>query len=251
MEPIAEIRNVTKVFHKDGRSRTVLDGVSLQVRRGECVGLIGPSGAGKSTLARVMARFSDVTAGRILFRGQDITRCRGKALRDVYRHMQMIFQSPAASFDPRRTLGSSMEEGLKNFGFSAGERRDIVSRILAQCGLSEDIVSKYPHEVSGGQCQRAAAARAIAVGPDLLLCDEVTSSLDVTTQKQMMDLLLSLKKRRRMSFIFICHHAALAQQFCDRIAVMDGGKIVEEGPADDVIFHPRHSCTRKLIEASL
>lgn len=251
MKAILEVQHVTVLFPQAGKYRTVLDDVSLSVGYGESLGLVGASGAGKSTLAKVIARFSDVLAGRILFRGRDITHLTGKERRRIYRYMQMIFQSPASSFDPRRTLGSGIGESLKNRGIPAGERETIVGRALEQCGLDPGIACRYPHEVSSGQCQRAAVARAVAAGPEFILCDEATSSLDVTTQAQIIDLLLQLKHQNRLSFLFICHNLAVAQKFCDRIAVMHDGKIVEEGFTDHIISHPACEYTKQLIDAAL
>ena len=163
----------------------------------------------------------------------------------------MVFQTPAESFDPRRTLGDGIGESLRNRGLSAsGTRRETV-RLLGLCGLPEEFARRYPHQVSGGQCQRAAIARALAVGPRLLICDEATSALDVTIQREILDLLRQLRGELGLSILFICHDIALVQSFCDRVLVMYRGEIVEEGRPDEVIRRPRDPYTRRLIDSIL
>ena len=252
MEPLLEMKQVTKRFSgRNQMNRPAVDSVSFSIYPGECVGLVGASGAGKSTVAKLAARLVDVTDGQIFFDGRDITHICGKELQALYGHMQMIFQSPASSFDPRQTLGESVGEGLKNRGIGKKERREIVGRLLQSCGLASEYACAYPHEVSGGQCQRAAIARALAVKPRLIICDEATSALDVTMQRQIIALLRQLKQERHISYLFICHNLAVAQQFCDRIVVMNEGKVVETGKTEDIICRPRENYTKMLIEASL
>ena len=165
----------------------------------------------------------------------------------------MVFQSPSDSFDPRRTLGDGIGESLRNAGMSRRETRAEVERLLEQCGLSKEFADRYPHQVSGGQCQRAAIARALAIQPKLLICDEATSALDVTVQKEIIDLLnqLRLVQGKHLSILFICHDLSLVQQFCDRVLVMYQGEIVEQGKPDDVIQKPEHAYTRRLIDSVL
>lgn len=247
-----ELQEVTKEFAgRKGAQVRALDRVSFCIEEGESVGLIGPSGSGKSTVANAVCRFIDVTAGRIFLSGCDITAVRGKALRQVYKELQMVFQSPRASFDPRRTLGDSVGECLKNNGVAKADRRKQVRELLERCGLPAAAADWYPHEVSGGQCQRAAIARALAVHPRLLVCDEATSALDVMAQRQILELLMGLKAEGRFQLLFITHNLAVAQQCCDRLVVMDKGRIVEEGRTDDVVCHPQSEYTRRLIEAVL
>lgn len=249
---VLELQEVTKVFPgRKGAQVRALDRVSFCIEEGESVGLIGPSGSGKSTVANAVCRFIDVTSGRILLRGCDITEARGKALRQVYKELQMVFQSPRASFDPRRTLGDGVGECLKNGGVGKAERRERVGELLERCGLPAAAADWYPHEVSGGQCQRAAIARALAAQPRLLICDEATSALDVVAQRQILKLLLGLKAEGRLQLLFITHNLAVAQQCCDRLVVMDKGRIVEEGRTDDVVCRPQSEYTRRLIEAVL
>lgn len=249
---VLELQEVTKVFSgRKGAQVRALDRVSFCIEEGESVGLIGPSGSGKSTVANAVCRFIDVTSGRILLRGCDITEARGKALRQAYKEVQMVFQSPRSSFDPRRTLGDGVGECLKNGGIGKDERRERVRALLERCGLPAAAADWYPHEVSGGQCQRAAIARALAAQPRLLVCDEATSALDVMAQRQILELLLELKAEGRLQLLFITHNLAVAQQCCDRLIVMDKGRIVEEGRMDDVVCRPQSEYTRRLIEAVL
>jgi peptide/nickel transport system ATP-binding protein len=220
---------------------------------GECVGLIGESGSGKTTVVNMITRLLDPTEGSIILGGEDITRFSGRELRKVYARMQMVFQTPTDSFDPRCTLGDGIGESLRNNGWSRKETKDEVTRLLEMCGLSADFASRYPHQVSGGQCQRAAIARALAIKPRLLICDEATSSLDVTIQKEIIALLNKLRweKGSDLSILFICHDIALVQQFCNRVLVLYKGKIVEQGEPDEVIRNPQDLYTRHLIDSIL
>lgn len=252
MEPVLESKNLTKIFPTAGRGDyTAVDRVSFQLQEGETLGVVGESGCGKSTLAKLICRLTDPTAGTIHLLGRDITYVKGRELRKVYRQIQMVFQSPTGSFDPRKTIGYSIGESLANAGVSRTERTARVTGLLEQCGLPGNFAQRYPHEISGGQCQRAAIARALAAGPRVLICDEATSALDVTVQKQIMDLLVRLKQEHQLSVLFICHNLALVQSFCDRVLVMYDGSIVEEGTPDEVILTPRCDYTKHLVDAAL
>ena len=247
--PILQVQDLKKIFTRDGQNDFLaVDGVSFDISAGECVGLIGESGSGKSTVANMIARLLDPTEGRILLDGKDVTNAEA---REIFRTVQMIFQSPQESFDPRRTLGDGIGESLLNVGQSRAEVREKVGRLLEAVGLSPDFAERYPHETSGGQCQRAAIARAIAIGPKLLICDEATSALDVTVQTEIVALLSRLRRERGMACLFICHDIALAQDFCDRLLVMHKGKIVEEGTPDEIIQSPKQAYTKMLIESIL
>lgn len=247
--PTLQVQDLKKIFTRDGQSDFLaVDGVSFDISAGECVGLIGESGSGKSTVANMIARLLDPTEGRILLDGKDVTNAEA---REIFRTVQMIFQSPQESFDPRRTLGDGVGESLLNVGHSCAEVREEVGRLLAAVGLSTDFAERYPHEVSGGQCQRAAIARAVAIRPKLLICDEATSALDVTVQAEIVALLSRLMRERGMACLFICHDVALAQSVCDRILVMYRGKIVEEGTPDEVVQSPKREYTKMLIESVL
>ena len=247
--PTLQVQDLKKIFTRDGQSDFLaVDGVSFDIFPGECVGLIGESGSGKSTVANMIARLLDSTEGRILLDGEDVTDAEA---RKIFRTVQMIFQSPQESFDPRRTLGDGIGESLLNVGQSRAEVREEVGRLLEAVGLSADFANRYPHEVSGGQCQRAAIARAIAIEPKLLICDEATSALDVTVQAEIVALLSRLMRERGMACLFICHDIALAQSVCDRFLVMYRGKIVEEGAPDEVVQSPKREYTKMLIESVL
>ena len=253
-QPILKVDNLTKIFTRKGQPDfAAVDHISFDLMPGECLGLIGESGSGKSTTINMITRLLDSTEGRIVLDGEDITRLSGKELRKAYSEMQMVFQTPTDSFDPRCTLGDGIGESLRNNGRSRAETKAEVARLLEQCGLTAEFASRYPHQVSGGQCQRAAIARALAVGPKLLICDEATSALDVTIQKEIIALLNELRRNHgsELSILFICHDIALVQQFCDRVLVMYKGRIVEKGKPDDVIRNPRNDYTKRLIESIL
>lgn len=252
MEAILEVSDLTKTF--ENRKKTefyAVDHVSFQVMPGQTVGIVGESGSGKSTLAKLLCCLEEPTEGQIRLCGQEIGKRKGKKQREMYRKLQMVFQDPVSSFDPRRTLGDGIGESLRNHGMSREEAQKRVELLLEQCGLPEEFAGRYPHEVSGGQCQRAAIARALAIEPQLLICDEATSALDVTVQKQIMELLDRMRKEKNLTILFICHNLALVQSFCDQILVMKQGKIVEEGKPEEVIRHPQHAYTKQLVESVL
>ena len=252
MEPILEVSGLTRRFFTGNQdSFAAVDQVSFRLFPGEKLGIVGESGCGKSTLAKLLCRLIDPTGGTIRLCGKDITKSRGKDLTGIYRNIQMVFQDPAASFDPRRTLGDGVGESLRAAGVSRAEREARVRELLAQCGLNEEFSGRYPHEVSGGECQRAAIARALAIQPKILICDEATSALDVTVQQQIMELLERLGQIHELSYLFISHNLALVQSFCDRLLVMHEGEIVEEGTPDEVILHPQAEYTKLLIDSVL
>ena len=254
VEPILQVENLTKVFVRKGQPDfTAVNHVGFDLAPGEVLGLIGESGSGKSTTVNMITRLLDATEGRVVLDGEDITHISGRSLRKVYSKMQMVFQTPTDSFDPRRRLGDGIGESLRNNGFSRSDTKKEVERLLGLCGLTPDFADRYPHQVSGGQCQRAAIARALAIKPKLLICDEATSALDVTIQQEIIDLLNSLRSggMTELSILFICHDIALVQQFCDRVLVMYKGNIVERGVPDDVIRNPQDDYTRRLIDSVL
>ena len=250
MNTLLEAEHLTKVFTQRGKkSFKAVDDVSFSLKAGETLGIVGESGSGKSTLAKMITRLTDITEGTLKFQGKDITKLKQRQLKDVYGKIQMVFQNPVGSFDPRRTLGDGIGESLRNRGIKKEEVAKRVKELLEQCGLDEEFTGRYPHEVSGGQCQRAAIARALAIEPKVLICDEATSSLDVTIQKQIMELLEDLKDTHGLSFIFICHNLALVQSFCDKVLVLSEGKVVESGKPDDIINEPQEAYTKKLVDA--
>ena len=252
MEPILKVEALTKTFSGQ-RKIAAVNGISFELFPGECLAIIGESGSGKTTAVNMISRLTDVTTGSIFLEGQEITHRKGKQLREVYRQMQMVFQTPTDSFDPRRTLGDGIGESLRNAGLTRKETQKRVEALLEKCGLPREFANRYPHQVSGGQCQRAAIARALAIEPKLLICDEATSALDVTVQKEIISLLNELRKQRgkNLSILFICHDISLVQQFCDRVLVMYRGEIVEEGTPDAVIRAPKNDYTKRLIDSVL
>ena len=244
-EIVLRAENLKKVFVSGKKEFTAVDDVSFELERGECLGIVGESGSGKSTIAQIITHLEAATEGWIFLKEQDITHARGKALRDIYQDI------PMESFDPRCTLGDGIGESLRNMGISRDETRKRVGNLLEKCGLDKEYADRYPHQVSGGQCQRAAIARALAVGPEILICDEATSALDVTVQKQILELLKELKEKEELSFLFICHDLALVQEFCDKVLVLYQGKVVECGTPDEIINHPKMDYTKKLVESVL
>ena len=252
MKPVLEVQNLTKTFSYKGQPDiTAVSDISFQIFPGEWVALIGESGSGKSTIAKMVTRLLAPSKGSIFLNGRDITHMKGMQLKPIYQKMQMVFQTPAGSFDPRRTLGDGIGESLRNSGMGPIQTQERVIQLLTQCGLDGSFAKYYPHEASGGQCQRAAIARALAIEPELLICDEITSALEVTVQAQIMDLLHSIQKQTNMAYLFISHDLALVQQFSHRILVLQQGKLIEEGTPDEIIFHPKEAYTKQFIESTL
>ena len=254
--PVAELRGVSCHFtvRLPGRGKgTVhaMDDVDLAVTRGKTLGLVGESGSGKSTLARVLLRLIPATDGQVLLGGEDITDVKGARLRTLRRKMQLVFQDPYSSFDPLATIGASVGEALlvhSELGRSERDRR--VAELLDQVRLPTSFARRHPRELSGGQLQRAAIARALATEPDLLALDEPLSSLDVATQVQMVELLSELQGRLGIAYLFISHDLNLVRALSDEVAVMYLGRIVEEGPVDALYASAHHPYTQALLSAS-
>ena len=248
---ILQVEHLKKVFISQKKAFTAVDDVSFSLERGRCLGIVGEAGSGKSTRAKMITHLLEITEGRVVLLGRDITHVKGRELRDTYRNIQMVFQMPMESFDSRCTLGDGIGESLRNLGMSRRQVKEKVAELLETCGLPAEFADRYPHEVSGGQCQRAAIARALAVDPALLICDEATSALDVTVQKQILELLIELKEKKNLSFLLICHDLALIQAFCDDVLVLYQGKVVEQGTPDEIINHPKMEYTKRLIDSVL
>lgn len=229
---------------------SAVDGVSLQIEEGEVLSVVGESGCGKSTLARTIVRLERATGGRVVFDGEDLLRLEGKALRRHRRSIQMVFQDPYSSLSPRQTIEAMLCEPMAVHGLgTARDRRDRAVRLLSQVGLDESAMSRYAHQFSGGQRQRIGIARALAVEPRLLLCDEPISALDVSIRAQVLNLLHDLRHELGLSYLFIAHDLAAVRHVSDRIAVMYLGRIVELAPAEALFARPTHPYTRALWSA--
>ncbi len=227
-----------------------MDGVSLAVRPGETLGVVGESGSGKSTLGRCLLRLEEPSAGRVVFQGTNLMGLPGDRLRALRRRMQMVFQDPADSLNPRMTAGQTVMEpmGLHGLAHGAAARRRTVE-LFGMVGLSDAHLDRYPHQLSGGQQQRVAIARALAPQPDFIVLDEPTSALDVSIQAQLLNLLRDLQKRLGLSYLFISHDLSVVRYMANRVAVMYLGRIIEEGPTQELFADPRHPYTRALLSA--
>lgn len=250
---LVELQDVVKHFPA-GRGKKVhsVDGVSLTVRKGEVLGLVGESGCGKSTLARTILRAVAATSGHIVFDGRDITGAKGKELKALRRSMQFVFQDPYGAFDPKMSLGTSLEAPLRHHGVKdRDERRERMLAMLERVGLEEAILERPPSECSGGQLQRMVIARALLLNPKFLICDEPTSALDASIRAQILNLLVELKEELDLTLVLISHDLRVVRYLCDRVAVMYLGQIVEVAPRDELFNDPRHPYTRVLLAASL
>lgn len=236
---------------RGGRIRAV-DDVSLTLREGEALGLVGESGCGKSTLLRLLLRLCPAESGCIRFAGADITHATGHALNGLRRAVQAVFQNPQAALDPRLSVFAAVAEPLRIWAkLPRRALTEQVEKLLHDVGLPGEFLWRYPHELSGGQKQRVCIARALAPRPKALLLDEPTSALDVSVQAQIIDLLIELRRRENLTFLFVSHNLAVVRRLCERVAVMKAGGIVEQGSASAVLTHPTHAYTRALIEAVL
>jgi oligopeptide/dipeptide ABC transporter ATP-binding protein len=254
-EPLLIAEGVTKHFPVRGTGVTrrevarvqAVDEVSLEVRAGETVGLVGESGCGKSTLGRCLVRLHELTAGRVIFEGRDISRLNRRALRPLRSQMQMVFQDPYASLNPRKRVGALIGDPLVIHGQSRRGAKRRVQELMDVVGLAPEHYNRYPHEFSGGQRQRINIARALAVDPELLICDEATSALDVSIQAQILNLLADLQAERKLTYLFITHDLGVVRYFATRVAVMYLGRIVEVGPTERIFAKPRHPYTKALL----
>lgn len=253
-ETLLTISDLHVVFRRGRGQMHAVDGVSFDVRRGETLGLVGESGCGKTTTGRAILRLLpkelDSQQGTILFEGRDLATLSGAEMRQVRRRVQMIFQDPLSSFNPRRLVTEVVGEGLDIQGMPKQQIRQRVDQALDDVGMSREMVQgRRPHQFSGGQAQRLAIARALALEPDLIVCDEPVASLDVSVQAQVINLLQDVRSKRHLALIFISHDLAVVRNVSDRLAVMYAGKIVEFGAADPIYTTPAHPYTRTLLDA--
>jgi peptide/nickel transport system ATP-binding protein len=253
--PVLRTRRLDKVYRdrslfRRGRTVHAVDDVAIEVRRGETLGIVGESGSGKSTVARCVARLIEPTGGEILVGEEDIAKLPTARLRAQRRRIQIVFQDPYRSLNPRRTIGQSIIEGPMNYGTARGAALDRARALMELVRLDPGSLDRYPHQFSGGQRQRICIARALAMEPELLIADEAVSALDVSVQAQVLELLDGIRRQLRLAMLFITHDLRVAAQICDRVAVMHKGKIVEEGPVAEVFVSPQHDYTKTLFAAA-
>ena len=257
--PLLEVRNlrmhfpVTEgvMFRKVVATVKAVDDVSFTLRRGETLGLVGESGCGKTTTGRCILQLEKPTAGEVIFEGEDLSKLDRKGLSAKRERMQVIFQDPYSSLNPRMKVGSIIGEPMKVHGIlpDGKQRRERVAELLSVCGLNPKFMDRYPHEMSGGQRQRVGIARALALNPQFIVCDEAVSALDVSIQAQVINLLEDLREKFNLSYLFIAHDLSVVRHLCHRVAVMYLGKLVELADSDELFDHPRHPYTKALLEA--
>lgn len=247
--PLLRVNNLSKTFHRQGQAIHAVDNVSFTINTGETWALVGESGSGKSTTGRLVLGLTPSSEGSIHFDGRLLTGKGNGAWKSVRRDMQMIFQDPLSSLDPKRTIGYSLAEPLIIHGI--GNRKSQVAEMLEQVGLRPEDAGRYPHEFSGGQRQRIGIARALILKPKLIICDEPVSALDVSIQSQILNLLMSLQREYGLTYLFISHDLNVVRHIADKVGVMYRGNLVEQGPREAIFTQPRHDYTRYLLNAVL
>jgi len=258
VEPLVRLEGVKKhfpitrgiIFQRKVGAVHAVDGVDLEIFPGETLGLVGETGCGKSTLARVVMRLHSLTEGKLWFDGRDVSNIKGRDLRDLRRDMQMVFQDPYASLNPRKTVGSIIGAPFRLHGtIPKNKVKGEVQELMELVGLNPEHYNRYPHEFSGGQRQRIGVARSLALRPKLIVCDEPVSALDVSIQAQILNLLKDLQRDLGLAYLFVAHDLAVVRTMSDRIAVMNKGKLVETGKAEDVYTNPQEDYTKALLAA--
>ncbi len=257
MQPLLQVQNLSKHFPaksgiKSGGAGNVVkavDGVSFEIAHGEVLGLVGESGSGKSTTGRLILRLLDPTSGSVQFDGKDVFNLTKNEMRELRKQMQIVFQDPYGAFNPRLTVGNIIGEALELRGISGSERAQEVGKWLEMVQMPASVASRYPHEFSGGQRQRIGIARALAVEPKFIVADEPVSALDVSTQAEIVNLLLDLQKRLDLTMLFISHDLSVVRVLCDRVAVMQNGLLVEVADSAQIFQNPQQQYTRELLAA--
>jgi ABC-type oligopeptide transport system ATPase subunit len=248
IDVVREYRSPRQSLRRPGTSVRALDGVSLQVHEGETFGIVGESGSGKSTLSRILMALDQPTSGQAFYAGQQINGLPERRLRFLRRDVQMVLQDPMSSLNPRMRVGDIVAEPMRSLRLP-GNHRDRVFELLHSVGLPEEAARKYPHQFSGGQRQRVAIARSLAAGPKVVVGDEPVSALDVSVRAQILNLLTDLAEQFRLTLILVSHDLSVVRYLCDRIAVMNAGRIVEAGPTEPIYSDPQHPYTQKLLSA--
>ena len=250
-EILIEVKNLCKYFSVGKKGTlTAVDNVTLNIRKGETLGLVGESGCGKTTCGRTILKLYDATSGEVYFDGQDVSKLKGKDLLAFKKRAQIILQDPYASLDPRMTIGEIVAEGMDvHFNYSVAEKSKKVTELLRSVGLKEEFANRFAHELSGGQRQRIGIARALAVDPDFIVCDEPISALDVSIQAQVVNLLIKLQRERGLTYLFISHDLSMVRHISDRVGVMYLGSLVELTGSTEIFANPIHPYTKILMSA--